>query len=205
MKYPRMTIAEIMLVVLVAGIGLAAIRSGSPAWAGAMFSITIFAMICSLLGVALGRGLRRVYWLGFATLGWSYLLLMYVPWLHANVGRFLMAPNLFTYLEEVLHPDPQQAGSGLQSLGLGMLAATATSGGFGGGGTGVEDLSDFVRIGLSMEALLWAFLGGRVACYFASGRDREGTPRVTASERAPEAAGPGRRDETMPSGSGPPA
>ena len=52
MKYPRITIAELMLFVLVTGIGLAAIRSGSPAWAGAMFSITFFAMICSLLGVA---------------------------------------------------------------------------------------------------------------------------------------------------------
>ena len=42
----------------VVAIGLAAIRSGSPAWSGAMLSITLFAMICSLLGIALGRGTR---------------------------------------------------------------------------------------------------------------------------------------------------
>lgn len=70
MKHPRITIAHLLLVVLVAAIGLAAIRNATPAWAGAMLSITFFTMICSFLGVALTRGMRRVYWIGFATLGW---------------------------------------------------------------------------------------------------------------------------------------
>jgi hypothetical protein len=201
MKHPQITIAELILLVLVAAIGLAAIRSGSPAWAGAMFSITFFAMICSLLGVALGRGRRRVYWLGFAVLGWSYLFLMYVPWLHGKVGRFLLAPNLFAYLEEVLHSDPQ-ARSGLQSLPLGILGATATGGGFGGAG-GVEDFSDFVRIGMAMEALLWAFLGGWAACYFASGRDQASTSQVAPPAGRPEAGGQTRGEATMPGGGGP--
>ena len=99
MHHPRVTIAQLILVVVVVAIGLAAIRSGSPAWSGAMLSITFFAMICSLLGIALGRGTRRVYWSGFATLGWSYLLLVYVPWLHENIGQYLLAPNLFSQLE----------------------------------------------------------------------------------------------------------
>src|SRR2546423_9814773 len=99
MHHPKVTIAQLILVVFVAAIGLAAIRSGSPAWSGALISITFFAMICSLLGIAWGRGTRRVYWSGFATLGWSYLFLIYVPWLHENVGQFLLAPNLFEQLE----------------------------------------------------------------------------------------------------------
>ncbi len=174
MTRPRMKIAHIILVVLVVAIGLAAIRSGSATWTGAMFSITFFALICSFLGIAFGRGMRRIYWTGFAALGWSYLLLFYVPWLHGKVGRFLLAPNLFVVLEEVLHPD-SQGGGGMQSLPLTILGAAATGGGFGGGSSGaaasIEDLSDFVRIGVMMEALLWAFLGGWVACYFASGRE----------------------------------
>ncbi len=213
MKHTRLTIAHLILVVLVAAVGLAAIRSGSAAWAGAMFSITFFAMISSLLGVALGRGMRRIYWLGFATLGWSYLLLFYVPWLDGKVGRFLLAPNLFEYLEEVLHPEPPappppQRGRGLQSLPVEMLGATVTGGGFGGdagGGAIIEDFSDFVRIGLAMEALIWAFLGGWVACYFASGRDREGTAQVAATARAPGTGGQGHGEETLPLGSGPSA
>ena len=93
MKRPRITIAHIILVVLVVAIGLAAIRSGSAAWAGAMFSITFFMMICSFLGIALGQGMRRVYWSGFAILGWSYLLLLYVPWLDGKVGQLSPGPE----------------------------------------------------------------------------------------------------------------
>lgn len=174
MKRPRITIAHIILFVLVVAIGLAAIRSGSDVWAGAMFSITFFAMICSFLGIAFGRGMRRVFWTGFATLGWSYLILLYIPWLNARVGRFLLAPALFPVVEEVLHPD-SQGGGGMQSLPLGPLGIAATGGGFGGGGAppGVEDLSHFVRIGIAMEALLWAFLGGWAACFFVSAREEQ--------------------------------
>ena len=119
MKHPRITIAELTLVVLVVAIGLAAIRGGSPAWAGAMLSITFFDLDmfasrhCTWVAA---RG--RVFWLGFAVLGWSYLLLLHVPWLHEKVGRFLLATNLFAYLEEVLHAEPEKAG-GLQSLPIG--------------------------------------------------------------------------------------
>jgi hypothetical protein len=173
MKLPRITIAELMLVVLVIGIGLAALRNPSPAWAGAMLSITIFLMICSLLGIGLGRGLRRAYWLGFAVLGWSYLLLNHVPFLYDHVGQFLLAPNLLGYID-VLFESGSSGKGGLQSLPLEMFGAMATGGGFGGGPpASFKDLPDIVRIGLAMEALLWASLGGRVAAYFASGRDRE--------------------------------
>lgn len=54
---------------LVAGIGLAALRSGSPAWATAMLSIMFFVMTCPLLGAVLDRGLPKTFWSGFATLG----------------------------------------------------------------------------------------------------------------------------------------
>jgi hypothetical protein len=193
MKRPRITIAELTLVVLVVAIGLAAIRRGSPAWAGAMLSITFFAIISSLLGIALGRGPRRAYWLGFAVLGWTYLILMYVPWLHEKVGRFLLAPNLFAYLEEVLHAGPQPA-SGLRSLPVGIIGAAATGGGFDPGVGGVEDFTDFLRIGMAMEALLWAFLGGWVARYFASGQDQASDSQAAARAEAPDAGAMWQRD-----------
>ena len=50
----RFTIGGLIAVIAVVAIGLAAIRSGSPTWAGAMQSITFFAMISSFLGIALG-------------------------------------------------------------------------------------------------------------------------------------------------------
>jgi hypothetical protein len=165
MRRPQISIAGLLLVVLVFAIGTAAIRSGSSAWAGAIFSITVYTMICSLLGVVLTRGLRRVYWSGFAVLGWSYLLLIYLPWFSENVGRFLLAPNLFESLEQILHPESATA-----SLSTGVFRSMAL-GGFGGGGSPVAELSAFMRIGVALEALLWAYMGGWTARYFASGRE----------------------------------
>jgi hypothetical protein len=170
----RFTIGTLVLVVAVAAVGLAAIHSGSAAWAGAMLSITVFAMICSLLGIALGRAMRRVYWTGFAILGWSYLLLMYVPWLSDNIGQNLLAPNLFAYLDEVLHAATLPGGGssvGMQSIPVELIGASATGGGFGGAPFTGGAASEFQRIGMAIEALLWAFLGGWSACYFASGRE----------------------------------
>jgi hypothetical protein len=206
MKRSRITIAHLIVVVLVAAIGLAAIRRGTAAWAGAMLSITFFAMICSLLGVALERGTRRIYWLGFATLGWGYLLLAYLPWLDDKVGQFLLAPTLFAYLYELLQTD-SQGGGGLQSLPLEILGATATGGGFGGGMAGplVVSVLEFQRIGVALEALLWAFLGGWVACYFASGRDRATHSDVAGRQGPPEAQRQGPGDDPMPRATGPTA
>ena len=181
----RFSIRSVMAFILVAGISLAAIRIGSAPWSGAMLSITFFTMVCSLLGVALTRGLRRIYWSGFAALGWSYLLLMYAPWLNGKVGPFLLAPQLFPYLAEVLDSDTQ-AGSGLQSVPPGAFGAAATGGGFGGGFVVASgrNLPDFIRIGAAIEALLWAFLGGWVARYFASGNREESHPRAAGASPA---------------------
>jgi hypothetical protein len=179
MKRPRFTIGHGILLVVVVAVALAAIRSGSESWAGAMLSITFFVMICSLLGVVLERGMRRVYWSGFATLGWSYLLLVYAPWLDQRVGVDLLGPNLFGYLAEVLNPDTPpggMGGGGFQSVPLQMLGATTTGGGFGMAPP--THLAEYRRIGVSLEALLWAFTGGWVACYFASRRERDNEPQA---------------------------
>jgi hypothetical protein len=176
----RFSISTMMAVIVVSAVGLAAIRNCSAVWAGAMYSITFFTLICSLLGIVFGRNMRRTYWSGFAVLGWGYLFLLYVPWLYDKVGGFLLAPNLFAYLEEILHANSQ--GGGLQSLPIGMLGAVATGGGFSGP-TGIDAMSDCVRIGVAMEALLWAALGGYAACYFASGPGGESNRDVAGPTR----------------------
>jgi hypothetical protein len=151
----------------------AAISSGSKPWAGAVSSITFFVMLCSLLGIAFERGMWRVYWVGFATLGWGYLVLIHAPWLETRIGSHLLGPNLFGSLAALLHPGPAASAGGFQSVPVEVLAATATGGGFGPG-TGPlawwQYLPAYQQIGTSLEALLWAFAGGWVACYFAPRR-----------------------------------
>jgi hypothetical protein len=115
-----------------------------------------------------------------------------------HVGHRLLAPNLFPFLAEVLHAENQGgAGGGLRNLPIGeVLGLGAVGGGFGGGPGVSVDLDDFVQIGSAIEALLWAFLGGWVACYFASGQEQAprparaaGAASVDSSERrGPEVA-----------------
>lgn len=110
MKRPRFTIAEIALFVLVLAIGLAAIRSGSDAWAGAILSVTYFTLFCSLLGIAFGRKTRRVYWLGFALLGWAYLALFLWPWPDGHIGDALwLLTCSFMLAISCTPPQPLQA------------------------------------------------------------------------------------------------
>jgi hypothetical protein len=183
MRRPQISIAGLVLVIAVVAVGLAAIRSGSPAWSGAMFSIMAFAMISSLLGVALTRGLRRAYWSGFALLGWSYLILVYVPWLHENVGQFLLAPHLFEELDAVIHP----GGAG-ENVSMGGFRSMALFGGGAMAGGGVADLTPFQRIGLALEALLWAYLGGWAAHAFASHRGQPAAAILAIVEERPQQA-----------------
>jgi hypothetical protein len=182
MRRPQVSIAGLALAVAVVALGLAAIRSGSPAWSGAMVSIMMFALIVSVLGTILARGPRRVFWLGFATLGWGALLLALIPWLYANLGQYLLAPNLFEVLDPVLHPGEEE-----ERLGLAGFRSMAAMGGFGGGLTSWGDLSPFQRLGIALEVLLWAYLGGWSARALAAGRPASEAerPSRTATEAGP--------------------
>jgi len=164
------SIRTVMAFVVVSAIGMAALSVGSAPWAGAMLSISFFTLTCALLGIAFGRNERRIYWTGFATLGWMYLILTYAPALDAKIGRNLFGPILSWAIYQVVHEEPQ--GMGFQSVPLGPIGAAATAGG-GGGAAGpiLPDPANLRRTAIAIEALLWAFLGGWAALYFASGKD----------------------------------
>ena len=72
-------------------------------------------------------------------------------------------------------------------------------------GRGSKISQNFVRIGLAMEALLWAFLGGWAACYFASGRDEASNSHAAGPAGPPETGPEGHAGESVSRGSGPSA
>ena len=206
----RFTIAGLIGLVALAGLAAAAITAATSAWAGFWYSATFFALFASLLGVGFGRGTRRVFWAGFAALGWGYMLLQYVPIFGLYLGPRLLAPSMFAPVFERVHPDSpgrggmgmggmgnmifqqldqEPAGSGMEPVGSmggggGFRSLTPTPpqafGGFGGGpappnGTAPASSPDalpnflaFQRIGMALEALIWATLGGWAARYFAA-------------------------------------
>jgi hypothetical protein len=75
MPGPRFSIARLMGIVVVVAVGLAAVRSPSETWAGAMLLLTCGILALGVVGAIAHRGTRRMWWLGFSLFGWGYLVL----------------------------------------------------------------------------------------------------------------------------------
>ncbi len=76
----RFSIAGLMGIVLVAAIGLAALRNASETWAGVMLLLTCGALALAVVGVVCRAEAERAWWLGFALFGWGYLALAFWSW-----------------------------------------------------------------------------------------------------------------------------
>ena len=65
-------------------LGLVALRSASATWVGAMLGLTFATLTASILFAVFRKGQQKAFWIGFATFGWAYLLLLLVSW---TLGR----------------------------------------------------------------------------------------------------------------------
>jgi hypothetical protein len=88
-RTPRLTIAALMLLVVVCAATLAALRTSSPYWAAAMVSLTVLALLGSVVAGLWGR--HRAAWSGFAIFGWGYFLLTFT-----SPFRDVVRPHLLT-------------------------------------------------------------------------------------------------------------
>ncbi len=91
----RFTIASLLLVILFAAVGFAALRESSDLWEIGVFSLTLAVMLISILLGVHRRESRRAFWLGFALLGWVYLGLSLVP----SIESRLMTTKALTFLD----------------------------------------------------------------------------------------------------------
>ncbi len=104
MTRPRVSIAGLMAVVLFCGIGIAAVRSASPLWAGVVVTATLGVMASAILGAIFRQGERRAFWVGFALFGWGYLTLAFGPWFATEVKPLLATSIGIDALHARLHP-----------------------------------------------------------------------------------------------------
>src|SRR6516165_9214735 len=71
----RLTIANLMIVVLYVGLGFAALRNADEFWASATFTLAILAVSVAVVVAVARKGRARLTWLGFAVFGWASLLI----------------------------------------------------------------------------------------------------------------------------------
>jgi hypothetical protein len=80
----RFTLAQLIAAVIFIGLGFAALRSASPLWSSAVFTLTVTVLSAAILGAMARRGRARMTWAGFALFGWVYLGTAFGPWADVN-------------------------------------------------------------------------------------------------------------------------
>jgi hypothetical protein len=207
MRKPRFSIASLLAVILVLGVGIAALRESSDLWDNGLFSVLLGILLTSILLATHQTESRRAYWLGFALFGSVYLGLSLVPPIEsrlittkalARLGATSPRPiaaglTYFDYdndgrLDIFVANDSQQNalyrnnGDGSfqdVSAAAGLKPAPKLYNFFVGAAPPVTSgtTENFVRVGHSLLALVVALVGGQLSRYL-------------HTKNRPEASGP---------------
>ena len=111
MKFPRFSIASLLVTVAICAIGMACLMFASTPWAGMLLSVTLAALTLALLGVFYRRGERRAFWAGFALCGWIYMTMSFGPWFKDYVRPRLVTSHLLEWAYPQLIPTDRRARS----------------------------------------------------------------------------------------------
>jgi hypothetical protein len=208
----RFSIAGLMGIVVVAAVGLAALRNASETWAGMILLLTCGVLALAVVGVVCRAGSERAWWLGFALFGWGYLVLAFGFWPEDRSPRLPTLVLLDMVSRQLGVTPPSNGGmggmgggmmggstSGMRSVGVSLV--TAQFGGLGGSltpvGTGAGNGGSYALIGHCLWALLLAILGGTLSRIFFATPARRSERSDEGSEPVDQ---PGRKRWWRPAG-----
>ena len=95
MRKLRFNIASLLVIILVLGIGFAALRESSDLWESGIFTMTLGILLISILLAVHRSESTRAFWLGFALFGWAYMGLTLMP----PVESRLITTKALAYLD----------------------------------------------------------------------------------------------------------
>ena len=176
----RFNIASLLVVVLILGVGFAALRESSDLWDSGVFTLTLTVLLVSILLAIHRRDARRAFWIGFALFGGGYLAALpgAVDRIPARDDQGAGLPGLQGARRTQRFFTIQFTGTGSGTPGNQVQAVAfspqgnrlatsspgtvrlwdAATGRLLGGWAGTTE--NFVRIGHSLLALLTGWLGG---------------------------------------------
>ena len=190
----RFSIASLLVAVLFVAVGFAALRESNELWDTGLLTLTLTALLVSILLAIHSRQAARAFWLGFALFGGGYLALSLVP----SIESRLITTKLLAYIDsKVPRSNPagfrfpvvlsgrvwdswsSQQNQNNQSINSTSIAFSPQGNLVASGNQGVIRVWDvsggnplgtwsgtgenFVRIGHSLLALIFAFVGGRLS------------------------------------------
>ncbi len=175
MRRVRFTIGGLMALVIVAGVGFAALRSPTKLWDSVLFSTILVVLGTATLGAFHFRGRTRASWAGFAAFGFVYLAITSGPWSAPILPR-LITTELLDQFDALLRP--RTGTMGMTFAATGSPPGTATFTMRGSGSTTIQaqnfqiwttvgqplklDFLYFVPIGQNLWTLIVAILGGMI-------------------------------------------
>lgn len=160
----RFSLGGLCALVLACGVGLAAAKSPTEPWVNGAFSGALLVLGIAVLGALFRQGPARVYWIGFAILGWGYLFLAFGPWCDSKVAPLLITKTVCEKLHFEFSASLPERPFVRQIPGTNLF------------------MYGYQQIGHALTALLMGLLGGTLARWFAA-RPAEGS-REMPGERA---------------------
>jgi hypothetical protein len=171
----RLSLAALMGIVIVAGLGLASLRFATVLWTAAATTVTLALLLSAVLGSLFLRGYNRAYWVGFALFGGVYLVLVDWSWIGAQVGYDLTA-GLREFAETV-HPPVSAINLGPRNPSYELSRARDIK------------IGNFVQITRLSLSLAFAWLGGMIGRFLWSWD-------AAQSRKQPDLPGPGPQIRT---------
>jgi hypothetical protein len=183
MRRFRFHLGTLVILVLFFGVGLAALRESNDTWDSGMFTLILGVLLTSILLAIHRPEKRRVFWLGFALFGLTYLGLSLLP----SIESRLITTTALAYLDSKVPGRPVETNVTYVMRGLipyQLKLWHATTGKLLDGWRGTTE--NFVRIGHSLFALLAGWLGGQLSRRLCrSSSDPEPSAAVEAQGTAP--------------------
>ena len=154
----RFSIAQLMVCVLVAGFGFAALRNADPFWANASYTLAVVLIATALVGALVRKGRARAAWTGFAVFGWCELLVVHLPdWGSGGFGfgpiykPILLIESGIASLQPYIKPFPP---------------------GVTGGSAAGDFLQPYEQVSFSLGIILFGLVGAIIGHFLAAKDDR---------------------------------
>ena len=134
----RFSLKQLLTATAIVALGCVALRSANATWIGAMFGLVWLTLAASLLLAVYRDGQSRAFWVGFALVGWLYLL---TPWFGSSIGSglhpdYLVTSRLSHRAHDWLYPQPAYPPGGYGGMMGGMSMGPGGPGMDGGSGYG---------------------------------------------------------------------
>jgi FG-GAP-like repeat len=95
MRRFRFRLGTLLILIIVLGVGFAALRESNDTWDSSIVSLTLGVFLISTLLAIHRTGKRRAFWLGFALFGAAYLAMSLVP----SIESRLITTKLLGYID----------------------------------------------------------------------------------------------------------